>query len=200
MSQVKSIPAAEMLRLSPCTGIILDVRTKPEHTAKHLSGNHVFVPLDNLEPKTLLERHGLDENINIYTMCQSGSRAQKAAKILLDGGIKNVQSIEGGINALETIGFPIEGNAPPAEQSSLSIERQVRIGAGALVLLSLLLAFFIHPVFLLLALFVSAGLVFAGVTNFCGMALLLMRAPWNANCTGGSCSIGAGAPKGHGCQ
>lgn len=200
MSQTNIIPAADMLRLNSCTDIILDVRTKPEYTANHLSGKHIFVPLDNLDPQILLLRHGLDANTRIFTLCQSGARAQRAAKILQDGGIPHAQAIEGGINALQTIGFPTEGDAPPAGQKTLSIERQVRIGAGSLVLVSFILAYFIHPIFLALAVFVGAGLVFAGVTNFCGMALVLMRAPWNANCTGSACTIGAAAPKGHGCQ
>lgn len=199
MSQTP-VPANQMLRINKCTDIILDVRTKPEHMAKHLSGSHLFVPLNNLDPATLLERHGLDADVTIYTLCQSGGRAQKAAKLLQEGGVKHVRPIEGGIGALESAGFPTEGNAPPSQQNNLSIERQVRIGAGGMVLLSFILAYFIHPLFLALAVFVAAGLVFAGVTNFCGMALLLMKAPWNANCTGGTCAIGAGAPKGHGCQ
>ena len=95
----------------------------------------------------------------------------------------------------------MEGIGQAKQSNALSIERQVRIGAGALVLLGLILAFFIHPIFLAISAFVAAGLIFAGVTNFCGMALLLMRAPWNANCAGGSCTIGGPqASKGHGCQ
>lgn len=61
----------------------------------------------------------------------------------------------------------------------ISLERQVRIAAGALVLIGLALAWAIHPYFLALAAFVGAGQVFAGLTDFCGMAILLSKMPWN---------------------
>ena len=64
-------------------------------------------------------------------------------------------------------------------RKTISIERQVRIGAGSLVFISTTLGWFVHPAFFLLAAFVGAGLVFAGVTDICGMAILLAKAPWN---------------------
>ena len=64
-------------------------------------------------------------------------------------------------------------------KKSISIERQVHIGAGALVLLGIILGFLVHPGFFGLSGFVGAGLIVAGVTDWCGMALLLARAPWN---------------------
>jgi acetyltransferase-like isoleucine patch superfamily enzyme len=64
-------------------------------------------------------------------------------------------------------------------KSAISIERQVRIGAGILVLTGVILGFLIHPAFFGLSAFIGAGLVFAGVTDWCGMGLLLARAPWN---------------------
>jgi predicted branched-subunit amino acid permease len=64
-------------------------------------------------------------------------------------------------------------------KSAISIERQVRIGAGSLVLIGVILGFLIHPAFFGLTAFIGAGLVFAGVTDWCGMGLLLARAPWN---------------------
>jgi hypothetical protein len=61
----------------------------------------------------------------------------------------------------------------------MSLERQVRIAAGSLVLLGIVLAWLIHPALLGLSAFVGAGLVFAGVTNTCGMGVLLGLMPWN---------------------
>ena len=61
----------------------------------------------------------------------------------------------------------------------ISLERQVRIAAGSLVLLGVALGLLVHPAFIGLAAFVGAGLVFAGVTDWCGMGLLLARMPWN---------------------
>ncbi len=61
----------------------------------------------------------------------------------------------------------------------MSLERQVRIAAGSLVLSGVLLGWLVHAAFLGLAGFVGAGLVFAGITDTCGMGLLLARMPWN---------------------
>ena len=61
----------------------------------------------------------------------------------------------------------------------MSIERQVRVAAGMLVVLGVLLGWLIHPAFYILSAFVGAGLVFAGVTDTCGMGMLLARMPWN---------------------
>jgi hypothetical protein len=81
----------------------------------------------------------------------------------------------------------------------MSLERQVRIGAGSLVLLALALAWWVHPAFLLLAAFVGAGQVLAGLTDWCGMGLLLAKAPWNRSASesgaaaGGTCAASAPA-------
>ena len=83
--------------------------------------------------------------------------------------------VEGGTQAWVTEGLPVVSLG----RGSMSIERQVRIGAGTLVLLGVVLGFLVHPGFFFLSGFVGAGLVFAGVTDWCGMGLLLARAPWN---------------------
>ena len=79
----------------------------------------------------------------------------------------------------------------------MSLERQVRIAAGSLVLLGAALGFFVHPYWLALSAFVGAGLLFAGITDTCGMGMLLAKMPWNQireqpadSAQGGSCSIG----------
>ena len=65
---------------------------------------------------------------------------------------------------------------------------RVRIAAGALVLLGTTLGLTVHPVGFGLAAFVGAGLIFAGVTDTCGMGLMLARMPWNRVCSGGTCA------------
>jgi hypothetical protein len=61
----------------------------------------------------------------------------------------------------------------------ISVERQVRIAAGAMVFTGVILGTFVYEGFYGLSGFVGAGLIFAGVTDWCGMGLLLARAPWN---------------------
>ena len=83
-------------------------------------------------------------------------------------------NVDGGTNAWVEAGLPVERG-----KQTISLERQVRIAAGLLVLTGAALAFFVHPYLIGLSAFVGAGLVFAGVTDTCGMGLLLARMPWN---------------------
>ena len=96
--------------------------------------------------------------------------------------------LEGGVTAWEQAGLPVKRG-----KTVLSLERQVRVAAGLLVLTGVVLGFLVHPAFFGLAAFVGAGLTFAGLTDWCGMAMLLAKMPWNQRggtcCTGNSCSI-----------
>ena len=109
-----------------------------------------------------------------YVICQSGGRAARACEMFAAAGFSNVLSIEGGTAAWERAGLPIVRGSG---RSVISLERQVRIGAGTLVLIGVLLGWLVHAAFFGLAAFVGAGLVFAGVTEWCGMGMLLARMP-----------------------
>ena len=65
------------------------------------------------------------------------------------------------------------------DSNVISLERQVRVAAGLLVLTGVLLGLLIDRAFFGISAFVGAGLIFAGITDWCGMGLLLARAPWN---------------------
>jgi hypothetical protein len=82
----------------------------------------------------------------------------------------------GGTDACCAAGVPVERDS---SSRVWPIERQVRLVAGALVLVGVGLGAFVHAAGYGLAAFVGAGLTFAGVTDTCGMALLLGRCPWN---------------------
>jgi len=152
---------------------IIDVRTPAEFSRVHAAGARL-IPLDVLDPHAIAaQRNNSDEPL--YVICQSGARATKAWKRFKDAGITNVYCIEGGTTAWEKMGFPVKRGGSKV----ISLERQVRIVAGSLVVLGLALAWAIHPVFMALSAFVGAGLVFAGVTDYCGMAILLGKMPWN---------------------
>jgi rhodanese-related sulfurtransferase len=108
-------------------------------------------------------------------MCQSGTRARSAIAQLEKAGFPGCMLVEGGMAAWVSAGLPVQR----AETSVISLERQVRIAAGLLVLCGTVAAAFLHPAFLVIPGFVGAGLMFAGITDKCGMAMLLARMPWN---------------------
>jgi rhodanese-related sulfurtransferase len=137
--------------------------------------------LDKLNVEALMSARNGPAGEELYVVCQSGSRGRQACERFLKAGYRNVVNVEGGINAWVAAGLPaVQG------KSTISLERQVRISAGSLVLLGVALSF-VHPAFIGLSAFVGAGLLVAGLTDTCGMALLLARMRWN-RClpTGGS--------------
>ena len=185
MGSYSILPANEMARAEEA-GVILDVRTPPEHDGCRILRPHAFVPLDRLDPKDFMMRRGLDRTADVFLLCKGGTRAKAAAEKFIAAGYPNMHVIEGGIMACESTGEPVFGTTgtaaaaqPVISKKVIGLERQVRIAAGALVALGALLALAVNPLFVLLPLFVGGGLVFAGVTDRCGMALVLAKAPWN---------------------
>lgn len=153
---------------------LIDVRTPLEFAEIHVAGSHL-VPLDRLDPQAVLaERNGADRE-PLYVICRSGNRAAKAVERFQAAGFQNVVNIEGGMAAWVAAGLPVVRGAT----KMISLERQVRIGAGVIVLLGVLLGLVTHPAFFGIAAFAGAGLVFAGITDWCGMGLLLGKMPWN---------------------
>lgn len=160
---------------------LVDVRTPVEFEEVHVPFAH-NIPLDRLDAAQLTAgRDGSPDRL--YVICRSGSRGQQACAKLHAQGRVQVVNIDGGTQAWEQAGLPVVRG-----KKAISLERQVRIAAGSLVLIGVVLGAFIHPYLLGLAAFVGAGLVFAGITDTCGMGMLLARMPWNqvaapsANC------------------
>src|SRR5262249_51819495 len=104
----------------------------------------------------------------------SGGRGKQACEKFLAAGFANIVNIEGGTLACVECGLQVVRG-----KKMMSLERQVRIAAGLLVLLGAILGWLVHPVFVGLSAFVGAGLVFAGITDTCGMGLMLAKMPWN---------------------
>lgn len=151
---------------------LIDVRTPMEFQELHVAQAR-NVPLDRLDAGAVIQaRNGSPDPL--YVICRSGSRGRQACEKLVAAGHTNVVNVEGGTLACAEAGLPIVRG-----KKALSLERQVRIAAGSLVLLGVLLGWLAHPVFSALSAFVGAGLVFAGVTDTCGMGMLLARMPWN---------------------
>lgn len=153
---------------------VIDVRTPAEFAELHATPAR-NLPLPDVSTVTLAELGHTDAAASVYVLCQSGKRAESACGRLAQAGFTRAVLVTGGTDAWVAAGLPVVRGAAGA----IGIERQVRIGAGALVVLGVVLARTANPHFIWLAAFVGAGLVFAGFTGFCGMGLLLAKAPWN---------------------
>ena len=159
---------------------LLDVRTPGEHEAVHIRGAY-NVPLDTLGEHGPEIRAHVEEPVVL--ICQSGQRARKAEEALRAAGMQNLHVLDGGVNGWVAAGRPVVRGA-----KRISLERQVRIAAGSLAAAGGLLALALNPLFALLPAFVGGGLVFAGVTDTCGMAMMLSKLPYNRPAT---CDVGA---------
>ena len=148
---------------------LIDVRTPAEFEAVHIEGARL-IPLDRLDASQARSSPGE----HCVLVCHSGKRAAQACEKLSAAGCGNLAVLEGGVAAWEAAGLPVKRG-----RQTLSLERQVRIAAGSLVLTGVVLGAGVHPAFYGLSAFVGAGLVFAGLTDWCGMALLLAKMPWN---------------------
>lgn len=168
-----SVSALHQLLQENTAQNLIDVRTPVEFAEVHVDSAK-NIPLNDLEPEELHESLNLSLERPIYILCRSGQRAARAAEQLLQGGIDAIV-VEGGTLAWMEAGYPVKKQAVKV----IGLERQVRIVAGSLVLTGVLLSLFAHPGFLALPAFVGAGLIFAGITDWCGMGLLLAKAPWN---------------------
>ncbi len=152
---------------------LVDVRTPAEYAAVH-AATAKLLPLDTLDAKHASDMRAAKDQ-PIYILCKSGGRAAKARDRFLAAGITDVICVEGGTDAWERAGCPVERSG----RKTISLERQVRIAAGALVVSGVVLGFFVHPALFGLSAFVGAGLMFAGITDWCGMGMLIARMPWN---------------------
>lgn len=165
-------PAQAASRLDDYT--IIDVRTPGEYASGHLPGAH-NVPLDQL-PAALPALQNAASRSDLLLVCASGARSGQAGETLAEHGI-NAATLTGGTQAWTEHGHDthhLEGAPTP-----WGMERQVRLAAGALVLIGLVLALSVHPAFQLLSAAIAAGLVYSALTNTCGMAALLAKLPHN---------------------
>jgi len=157
---------------------LIDVRTPAEFRECHVTFAR-NVPLDRLVPQEVLRNHTTEDPL--YVICQSGQRGNMACEKLRAAGHDKVINVEGGTRAWDAAGLPVARG-----KKTISLERQVRIAAGSLVLLGAGLGYFVHHYWIGLSAFVGAGLIFAGVTDTCGMGMLISKMPWN-QAKGDSC-------------
>lgn len=174
-SQVGLLSAPELRqRLENQAMTLVDVREAGEHMQERIVGSKLM-SLSQFDPQAVLE---LPQPIVLY--CLSGNRSGQATQRINQALSQHARSVEiynlrGGITAWKQAGYKTEINP----NAPLPMMRQVQIAAGSMVLAGTLLAALVSPWFLLLTGFVGSGLVFAGVTGFCGMAELLAKLPYN---------------------
>ncbi len=147
---------------------VIDVREPMEYASGHIAGS-TNIPLARLG-RTPLPPGPL------VLVCQSGNRSGKAmTQLQQQGHPQLVADLEGGLPSWQQAGLPLKR----LKGAPLPLMRQVQIAAGVLVLLGLILSNTVAPAWILLTWFVGAGLIFAGISGFCGMARLLAVMPWN---------------------
>lgn len=164
---------------------LIDVREPVEHAEAHIS-QAKLIPLGEIE-----RRSGeIDRSQPVVIMCRSGKRGSQAVAKLEALGFTGLRNLDGGILAWQGAGLPVAR----AEKKVFPLMQQVQIVIGTMVLAGVILSRTVHPDFIWLSAFFGAGLVFAGTTGWCGLAILMSKMPWNRVpgqqcCTPRSCSV-----------
>ena len=169
---LRTITPREAKRLVDEGAVLIDIREADEHARERIPGAR-HIALSKLDGSDLAAPGGQA----VIFHCRSGARtkansAQLAAKA---GDECEAFLVEGGLDAWRQAGLATAVD----RRRPIELMRQVQVGAGSLTLLGTLLGLLVSPWFFAVPLFVGGGLVVAGVTGFCGMAMLLQRAPWN---------------------
>lgn len=151
---------------------LIDIRDADEYAREHIPAAQLF-PLGAIEQGSTLQAGAND--VIIYH-CQSGNRTQNnISKLAAAAAPAQVKVLKGGLQAWKSAGLTtVEDKRQP-----LPLMRQVQIAAGGLTLLGVILGYSVSEYFFLLSAFVGAGLMFAGISGFCGMARILAVMPWN---------------------
>ncbi len=170
-NQLKSVDAKTLKEWLDRNDVLLvDVREPAEHAGEKIPGS-ILVSLSKFDPARIPS----DRNKKLVLYCRSGNRSNQAAQKLFAAGFTDVTHLSCGIGDWKEHGLPTEVN----KNAPISLMRQVQIVAGTLVFTGTLLGAFVSPAFLFLSGFVGAGLMFAGITDTCAMAMLLAKLPYN---------------------
>lgn len=167
------ISPSEVRAQQAAGALLIDIRQSDEFRREHLPGA-ISLPLDALLNGAPIASQSPTQKVIFH--CQSGKRTQQNADALVRAaGSAPVAILEGGLNSWKQANLPtVEDKRQPRP-----LMQQVQMVAGSLILLGVVLGYALHPGFFLLSGFVGAGLLFAGVSGWCGMALLLAKMPWN---------------------
>lgn len=162
--------------------IVVDVREPAEHAAEKISESNLL-PLSSVNKQSLPKSN----NKKIVLHCRSGGRSLSAYKKLIQEDPQlEIYNLEGGISAWSIAGFNVE----TSDKFFLPLDRQVQLVIGLGVLLSSILGYVVDQKFFLICGFFGAGLTFAGLSGYCGLAIFMAKMPWNkASKNATSCSI-----------
>ncbi|HEY3589627.1 MAG TPA: rhodanese family protein [Buttiauxella sp.] len=170
---IQSISPADAKILVAQGAALIDIRERDEHARENIAEAHLL-SLSAIEKGDRLGP--FDPFDTVIFHCQSGMRTvQNAQKLAESVAPAKVYLLEGGLNAWKKDGQEILAD----KSQPLPLMQQVQIAAGTLVLAGVVLGFSVDQGFFLLSGFVGAGLLFAGISGFCGMARILAKMPWN---------------------
>ncbi|NJN83034.1 MAG: DUF2892 domain-containing protein [Caldilineaceae bacterium] len=166
-------------RLMEEGALLVDIRNPDEYAREHIA-NAKSVPVAAL-PAKIDTPHGSRQ---IIFHCRSGARTASNSALLADAAACEAYVLEGGLDAWKKAGLPVVCD----RKQPMELMRQMQLAAGSMVLTGVVLGATVTPWFYLLSGFVGAGLMFAGATGTCGLAMLLQRMPWNRQAV--ACSKG----------
>jgi rhodanese-related sulfurtransferase len=166
-------------RLLDRGAILVDIREADEHAREKVIGAR-HLALSKLDEAEL----ALHDGKPVIFHCRSGARTMSNESRLARkvGGACEAFIVDGGLDAWKKAGLPVATD----RRQPIELQRQVQLGAGSLAFLGTMLGLFVSQWFFAVPALVGAGLIVAGVTGFCGMARILMRAPWNRAAFGGA--------------
>jgi rhodanese-related sulfurtransferase len=163
-------PADAANRLKAGGVTLVDIREADEHAREHIPGA-ISMPLSALERGHLnLSAHG-----DVVFHCKSGMRTSANCTRLAGHVEGPAFMLEGGLDAWKRAGLAVKQKAG----APIELMRQVQIVIGLIVLTGVALTLTVHPAFVVIPAFMGAGLTFAGISGWCGMAKLMALAPWN---------------------
>lgn len=161
--------------------VIVDVRTPREFEGVHIDGALNY-PVESMDPRRVLADLGDRAAGPVYLMCKAGTRARAAHQKLVEAGCANVLLVDGSMDQWLAEGLPVVRG-----RAGMSVDCQVRIAIGSMVLGGLVLGWAVHPAFVAITAFAGCGLIMAGIRDSCPLAMVVARMPWNRGCSSGSC-------------
>ncbi|MBP6019103.1 MAG: rhodanese family protein [Burkholderiaceae bacterium] len=150
--------------------VLIDIRAANEHAREHIKQAR-HIPLEQLTGQTL----AMTDGSAVIFHCRSGNRTLIQAQALAASAPGDAYVLAGGLDAWKKAGLPVVAD----RSQPLELQRQVQITAGAIIVLGAVLGATVSPWFHALSGFVGVGLMFAGLSGYCGMARLLIKMPWN---------------------